>query len=162
VLPPADDAGVEYATLHRDGLVAALPAARREFRGRGPLRLATLAAEPFILFPRRVGTSLYDHIVGLCRRAGFSPRVEQEAIQMQTIVSLVAAGMGVALVPASLMNMRRTGVVYRPLAERSPAVEVGVVWRRSDQSPATRAFLATSRAWAARQGARSARLPALE
>ncbi|HSD54008.1 MAG TPA: LysR family transcriptional regulator [Burkholderiales bacterium] len=162
VLPPADDAGVEYATLHRDGLVAALPASRREFRGRGPLRLAALAAEPFILFPRRVGTSLYDHIVGLCRRTGFSPRVEQEAIQMQTIVSLVAAGMGVALVPASLMNMRRTGVVYRPLAERSPAVEVGVVWRRSDEAPATRAFLASARAWAARQGARSARLPARE
>jgi DNA-binding transcriptional LysR family regulator len=162
VLPPADDAGVDYATLHRDRLVAALPAARRELRGPGPLRLARLAAEPFILFPRKVGTSLYDHIVGLCRRAGFSPRVEQEAIQMQTIVSLVAAGMGVALVPASLMNMRRTGVAYRPLAERSPAVEVGVVWRRSDESPATRAFLATAREWATRQGARSARLPALE
>ena len=162
VLPPADDAGVEYATLHRDGLVAALPATRREFRGRGPLRLASLAAEPFILFPRKVGTSLYDHIVGLCRRAGFSPRVEQEAIQMQTIVSLVAAGMGVALVPASLMSMRRTGVVYRPLAERSPTVEVGVMWRRSDESPATRAFVASACAWAARQGARSARLPALE
>jgi DNA-binding transcriptional LysR family regulator len=162
VLPPADDAGVEYATLHRDRLVAALPAARRELRGPGPLRLSRLAAEPFILFPRKVGTSLYDHIVGLCRRAGFSPRVEQEAIQMQTIVSLVAAGMGVSLVPASLMNMRRTGVAYRPLAERSPAVEVGVVWRRSDESPATRAFLATAREWATRQGARSARLPALE
>jgi DNA-binding transcriptional LysR family regulator len=162
VLPPADDPGVEYATLHRDRLVAALPAARRELRGNGPLRLATLAAEPFILFPRKVGTSLYDHIVGLCRRAGFSPRVEQEAIQMQTIVSLVAAGMGVALVPASLMNMRRTGVAYRPLAERGPSVEVGVGWRRSDESPATRAFLATARAWAARQGARSARLRALD
>jgi DNA-binding transcriptional LysR family regulator len=162
VLPPADDAGVEYATLHRDRLVAALPAARRELRGPGPLRLASLAAEPFILFPRKVGTSLYDHIVGICRRAGFSPRVEQEAIQMQTIVSLVAAGMGVALVPASLVNMRRTGVAYRPLAERSPAVEVGVVWRRSDESPTTRAFLATAREWVARQGARGARLPALE
>jgi DNA-binding transcriptional LysR family regulator len=68
----------------------------------------------------------------------------------------------VSLVPASLMNMRRTGVAYRPLAERSPAVEVGVVWRRSDESPATRAFLATAREWATRQGARSARLPALE
>jgi DNA-binding transcriptional LysR family regulator len=161
VLPPADDAAVDYATLHRDRLVAALPAARRELRGSGRLRLAALAAEPFILFPRKVGTSLYDHIVGLCRRAGFSPRVEQEAVQMQTIVSLVAAGMGVALVPASLMRMRRTGVAYRPLAERSPTIEVGIVWRRSDESPATRAFVATARDWAARQSARSARLPAL-
>jgi DNA-binding transcriptional LysR family regulator len=150
VLPPADDPATEYATLYRDTLVAALPAARREFRGPGSLRLGSLAAEPFILFPRAVGTSLHDQILGLCRRAGFSPRIEQEAIQMQTIVSLVAAGMGVALVPASLMNMRRTGVRYRPLAERSPIVEVGMVWRRSDTSPAVRAFVALARATTAR------------
>ena len=162
VLPPADDAALDYAMLHRDVLVAALPAARRELRGRTPIRLAALATEPFVLFPRKVGTSLYDQIVGLCRRAGFSPRVEQEAIQMQTIVSLVAAGMGVALVPASLLSMRRTGVAYRPLAERSATVEVGVVWRRGEGSPAARAFVATARTWAARQGARSARLSALE
>jgi DNA-binding transcriptional LysR family regulator len=162
VLPPVDDPAAEYATLHRDTLVAALPAGRHEFRPRRPLRLASLAAESFILFPRAVGTSLYDHIVGLCRRAGFSPRIEQEAIQMQTIVSLVAAGMGVALVPASLMNMRRTGVVYRSLVERSPTVEVGIVWRRSDLAPAVRAFVALARAWATRQSARSVRLPALD
>ncbi len=162
VLPPADDPALEYATLHRDVLVAALPAARRELRGRGAIRLASLAAEPFVLFPRKVGASLYDHVVGLCRRAGFSPRVEQEAIQMQTIVSLVAAGMGVALVPASLVHMRRTGVVYRPLAERSPAIEVGIAWRRDDESPAARAFVATARASAARPPARGARLPALK
>ena len=162
VLPPADDPTLEYATLYRDALVAALPASRRELRGRGPLRLASLAAEPFILFPRAVGTSLYDQIVGLCRRAGFSPRVAQEAIQMQTIVSLVAAGMGVALVPASLQNMRRAGVVYRTVAARSARAEVGVVWRRSEESPAGRAFVATARAWAARQAVRSARRLALE
>lgn len=149
LLPQADDPALEYATLHRDVLVAALPSARRELRGSGPVRLAALASEPFILFPRKVGASLYDQIVGLCRRAGFSPRVEQEAIQMQTIVSLVAAGMGVALVPASLRNMRRTGVIYRPLAERSPRIEVGVAWRRGAESPAVRAFVAAARASAA-------------
>jgi DNA-binding transcriptional LysR family regulator len=149
VLAPADDAGLEYATLHRDALVAALPAGRCEPGARGPIRLASLATEPFILFPRPVGASLYDHNVGLCRRAGFSPRVEQEAIQMQTIVSLVAAGMGVALVPASLLKLRRAGVIYRPLAERSPKVEVGVAWRRGADSPAIRAFVAAARARAA-------------
>ena len=146
VLPQADDPALEYATLHRDVLVAALPSARRELRGGGAIRLAALAGEPFILFPRKVGASLYDQIVGLCRRAGFSPRVEQEAIQMQTIVSLVAAGMGVALVPASLRNMRRTGVVYRPLSERSPGIEVGIAWRRGAESPAVRAFVTAARA----------------
>ena len=150
VLPQADDPALEYATLHRDILVAALPAARRDLRG-STIRLAALASEPFILFPRKVGASLYDQIVGLCRRAGFSPRVEQEAIQMQTIVSLVAAGMGVALVPGSLKNMRRAGVIYRPLAERSPRIEIGVAWRRGAESPAVRAFVAEARASAAQR-----------
>ena len=60
---------------------------------------------------------------------------------MQTIVSLVAAGMGVALVPASLERMRRTGVVYRRLAEAAPQVEIGIVWRGGEHSPAVRAFV---------------------
>ena len=73
---------------------------------------------------------------------------------MQTIVSLVAAGMGVALVPASLHRLRRTGVVYRPLAEKSPAVEIGLVMRARDDSPLTRAFVTEARA-AARAAARA-------
>jgi DNA-binding transcriptional LysR family regulator len=140
VLPPVDDAALGYAPVFRDTLVAALPAARREKRGRIPLK--SLAQEPFILFPRKVGPGLYDLIVGFCQRAGFSPKIEQEAIQMQTIVSLVAAGMGVALVPASLQQLRRTGVVYKPLAEKSPVVEIGLAWRRDRDSPAAAAFIA--------------------
>jgi DNA-binding transcriptional LysR family regulator len=152
LLPPVDAPGLEYAPLLHETLVAALPAARR---GSGPIALSSLRHEPFILFPRKVGTSLYDAIVGACRRAGFSPRVEQEAIQMQTIVSLVAAGMGVALVPASLMNLRRTGVVYRPLTDRSPRIELGLAWRGGDDAPAVRAFVALAREW--RAGARAPR-----
>jgi len=129
--------------------VAALPAGRG---GKGPIAAASLRDEPFILFPRQVGTSLYDQIVGACQRAGFAPRVEQEAIQMQTIVSLVAAGMGVALVPASLVNLRRTGVVYRPLTDRSPRIELGIAWRGADDGPAVQAFVGLARAHA--RGAR--------
>jgi DNA-binding transcriptional LysR family regulator len=149
VLPPVDAPGLEYAPLLHDTLVVALPAGRS---GKGPVALASLRDEPFILFPRKVGTSLYDQIVGACQRAGFAPRVEQEAIQMQTIVSLVAAGMGVALVPASLTNLRRTGVVYRPLTDRGSRVELGVAWRRADDAPAVRAFVGLARAHA--RGAR--------
>src|SRR5206468_4598916 len=116
----------------------ALPASRGWPR-RVPL--ATLAREPFILFPRKAGAGLYDLIVGFCRDAGFTPRIEQEAIQMPTIVSLVAAGMGVALVPASLLQMRRTGVVYRPLGETSPLMEVGLAWRNREMEPAVAAFI---------------------
>lgn len=142
LLPPVADASLAYAALIREPLVAALPSGRP-----WPARLdiAQLASEPFILFPRRAGASLYDLIVGACERAGFTPRVEQEAVQMPTIVSLVAAGMGVALVPGSLRRMRRMGVVYRPLAGRIPPVEMGLAWRADDAAPALAAFVAHAR-----------------
>jgi DNA-binding transcriptional LysR family regulator len=139
----ARDSALAYAPLHREPLIAALPA-RRRWPARVSLR--SLAREPFILFPREVAPELHDAIVALCRKAGFAPRIGQEAIQMQTIVSLVAGGMGVSLVPASLEHMRRDGVVYRPLAERVPRVEIGLAWRAADDSPLTRAFVAEARA----------------
>jgi DNA-binding transcriptional LysR family regulator len=148
VLPPVMAPTQRNEPIFREPLVAPLPAARRWPQR---LRLAALADEPFVLFPREVGIGMYDLIVAYCRMAGFRPRVEQEAIQMQTIVSLVAAGMGVALVPASLTLMRRTGVVYRTLTEHSPLVEIGLAWRARDDSPAVGALVA-----AALNGAKSA------
>jgi DNA-binding transcriptional LysR family regulator len=138
VVPPLFEPGCRYVTLLSEPLMAALPA-RRSWPRRVPL--AALAREPFILFPRKAGIGLYDLIVGFCRAAGFTPRIEQEAIQMPTIVSLVAAGMGVALVPASLHHMRRTGVVYRPLAGKSPLMEVGLAWREDETEPAVASFV---------------------
>ncbi|MEP7064278.1 MAG: LysR family transcriptional regulator [Betaproteobacteria bacterium] len=142
MLPGPDEPAVTYTPLTWEPLVAALPAQRR-----WPARvsLADLAGESFLMFPREAGAWLYDAIVGFCKREGFVPRIDQEAIQMQTIVSLVAAGMGVALVPASLHHMRRTGVVYRPLTQKSPAVEIGLAHRADDDSPLVRAFVAEAR-----------------
>ena len=146
VLPPVADPAIAYAPVFRDHLVAALPVHGAAAKSRlKTVSLKSLAKEPFILFPRKVGPGLYDLILGFCRGAGFSPRIEQEAIPMQTIVSLVAAGMGVALVPASLQHLRRTGVVYKPLTEKSPAVEVGLAWRRDGEAPAADAFIALAR-----------------
>lgn len=72
---------------------------------------------------------------------------------MQTIVSLVSAGMGIALVPQSLRNLRRTGVVYRPLQSALPVVETGLVWRRAETSPVLQGFIATARAYAQERAA---------
>jgi DNA-binding transcriptional LysR family regulator len=131
--------------LLREPLVAALPQRHSLARGRGPLPLARLKDAPFILFPRHMAPGLYDDVVGFCRKAGFSPRVEQEAVQMQTIVSLVSAGLGVALIPASMRNLGRTGVVYRRLRESSPLTEIALAWRTGDQRPAVTRFLETVR-----------------
>jgi DNA-binding transcriptional LysR family regulator len=87
--------------------------------------------------------------MGCYGAAGLIPHVGQEAIQMQTIVSLVSAGMGVALVPQSLRHLRRTGVVYRPLLESGPVVETGLVWRAAEVSPVLAGFIDIVRSHAA-------------
>jgi DNA-binding transcriptional LysR family regulator len=86
---------------------------------------------------------LYDQILSVCLQAGFNPQVTQEAIQMQTIVSLVAAEMGVAIVPLSLQNLQRQGVVYKPLQETTPMVEVAILFRQNP-TPTVQRFLATA------------------
>jgi DNA-binding transcriptional LysR family regulator len=141
VLAPIQEDGLTTRPLLREPLVAALPDTHPLARGRAALSLARLAGLPFILFPRHMAPGLYDDVVGFCRRAGFIPRVEQEAVQMQTIISLVSAGLGVALIPASMRNLARSGVVYRSLREKSPQTELLVAWRKGDSAPALHRFL---------------------
>lgn len=141
VLPPVEDARLVYRTIHRETLVVALPARHPLARQRGKLRLAALAESPFILFPRPLAPSLYDAVVSYCSSAGFSPHIEQEAVQMQTIVSLVSAEIGVALIPASLRHLGRTGVVYKAPVEPSPFTEIGLAWRRDDALATLQVFL---------------------
>jgi DNA-binding transcriptional LysR family regulator len=107
--------------------------------------LSALADELFILFPAKMGLIFYEQIINFCQQAGFRPKVSQEAIQMQTIVSLVAAGLGIAFVPASLQNFHRSGVIYRPLQEQTPKTGLYLAWRQHDSSPVIKAFLDLAR-----------------
>ncbi|MGI4814113.1 MAG: LysR family transcriptional regulator [Janthinobacterium lividum] len=149
--PAARAPGLSYRPLFREPLIVAMSTqvaaslhAAADLAGRGASQavdLRALADLPLIIFPRRLAPAFHDLITGSYTQAGLVPRIAQEAIQMQTIVSLVSAGLGIALVPRSLKNLRRTGVVYRPLAGALPAVETGVVWRSDDASPVLRGFL---------------------
>jgi DNA-binding transcriptional LysR family regulator len=150
LLAPIDDDSLLTVPLVREPLVAALSAADPLAQGRGPLPLGALSARPFVCFPRPMAPGLHDMIVRFCRGAGFTPRVTQEAIQLQTIVSLVSAGLGVALVPASLRTLQRTGVVYRPLREKSPRLTVLLAWRRTNRSASLSHFVAVARAFVRR------------
>jgi DNA-binding transcriptional LysR family regulator len=141
VLPPINEPSLESVPILREPLIAALPDKHPLARKAGKLALEKLKDAPFILFPRPYAPGLYDDVVSCCKAAGFSPRVEQEAIQMQTIVSLVSAELGVALIPASLTNLRRTGVTYKALKGGSPLTEVHLAWRRGDDLPALRVFV---------------------
>lgn len=97
-------------------MVAALPAGHDLVRsGASPLPLAALAAEPFILYRRPAGPGLYDAIVTACRGAGFSPVIEQEAPRLPSTLSLVAAGLGITIVPASMEQVAMPGVAFRAL-----------------------------------------------
>jgi DNA-binding transcriptional LysR family regulator len=122
-------------------LILAAPADLIELRGQREASLHALPPLPLIIFPRANSPALYDAILAVFRAAGITPAIEQEAIQMQTIVSLVSAGMGIALVPQSVGNLRRPGVEYLPLAQSTPLVETGLAWRRDNASPVLKGFL---------------------
>jgi len=103
--------------------------------------LKSWAELPLIIFPRRLAPAFHDQIFDCFRTAGITPHIGQEAIQMQTIIGLVSAGMGIALVPQSVSNLQRAGVEYHVLNEASPLIETGLVWRRDNASPVLQAFL---------------------
>lgn len=143
VRPPVEEDGINSEIIFREPLIVALPETHH-LADRAKVELRQLSTEPFILFPRSLAPGLYDPIVSLCQQAGFSPIAAQEAIQMQTIVSLVAAEMGVAIVPASMQNFQRSGVVYKALPESTCIVAIALIWR-SDPTAAVQRFLEVAR-----------------
>ncbi len=150
VMSPLREPTLEVRPLLQEPLVLALPQTHRLGRGSGALALERLAEEPFILFPRYNAPGLYDTIIIACQEAGFLPRVEQEAVQMQTIISLVSAGLGVSLIPESLRNLGRRGVRYRSTARPTPRTEIALAWRKGNDAPVLRQFLEVSTEVAAR------------
>ena len=130
LLPPVSGADLEHIVVQRERFLAALPSRHRLARARGRIAVRELAAESFVMAPREIAPGLHDIIVALAARAGFAPRVAQEAIQMQTVVSLVSSGLGVALVPSSVANLGRRGVVYREIADAHPRLDLWLAWRR--------------------------------
>ncbi|MDR6664665.1 LysR family transcriptional regulator [Rhizobium sp. 1399] len=135
--PGLDDPdGIRLKRLPDEPMVVALPASHPLAKQK-VLPLALLAKEPFILFPRLVGLSLYDDVVRACREAGFDLKVAQEAPQISSVVNLVAADLGVSIVPASISQIKLSGVAYRPI-EGPPAVaRLALAVLRSQRSPVT-------------------------
>jgi DNA-binding transcriptional LysR family regulator len=144
LIPPLPDRArqeLEYLPVLSEPLVLAAPAGLPALARARSADLRQLAGLPLIIFPRHISPGLYDAILSVFREAGITAEVGQEAIQMQTIVSLVSAGMGIALVPQSVSNLRRPGVEYLPLVQSTPLVETGLAWRRDNASPVLRGFL---------------------
>ncbi|ALW88433.1 LysR family transcriptional regulator [Deinococcus actinosclerus] len=107
-----------------------------------PIALAALRNDPFILTPRAVGPALHDAVLAACRAAGFEARPGQTAPQMMSVVSLVAAGLGVSLVPAAMRHLHLRGCVYRDLLGGGPHVTLSLASQRLERSVIVRNFLA--------------------
>jgi DNA-binding transcriptional LysR family regulator len=148
---PIRDGALTTEVILNESLTLALPQGHRLAKS-PKVSLSYLAEEPFVIFPRSHGPGFYDQIVACCHHAGFSPRVVQEASQMQTILSLVAAGIGVALIPNSVQVLQRQGVAYRPLRDRTPATGIAIVRLSDSVSPAIEHFLAVAKEVASRRG----------
>jgi DNA-binding transcriptional LysR family regulator len=104
--------------------------------------IAMLKDDPFLLFPREIAPMVYDTVVDVCRKAGFEPVIGQLAPHVASIVNLVAAELGVSIVPASMMQVRVTGIAYRPIAGQSPTITLALAFRRGETSPVVRNFIA--------------------
>jgi DNA-binding transcriptional LysR family regulator len=110
-------ASIQARTLWEDELVLALAQGHPAARSRGALDLGGFADEGFILFPRALGCGLFEHITHLAARAGFSVRIAQEARETSTTLALVAAGLGVSIVPDTYAAAKPPGVVFKRIAQ---------------------------------------------
>jgi DNA-binding transcriptional LysR family regulator len=142
--PIETDESLHTEVVMRERTVAALPEGHPLARlRRVPLR--RLVSQPLVLFPRRQAPGYHDLLIGRLAATGSTPHVAQYAPEMMTIIGLVAAGIGVSPVPASVAHLAIDGVTYRPLSG-APDTELVAVTRGADQSPLVRAFLAEARA----------------
>ena len=140
--PVGESADLTVRPLLEEPMVAALPSGHPLSNAGEPLALAALAGETFILYRRPVGPGLHDAIIAACDRAGFSPQIGQEAPRMLSTLSLVAAGLGVTVVPASMSRLEAEGVAYRRLDPSAQlTAPLNLAYRRNEISAAVRRFV---------------------
>ena len=142
-LRPSSDFYTEDLTVKafiREPMVMVLPKDHR-LSSLKLVSLKALAGEPFVLPSREREPGFYEQVKRACREAGFTPRVAQEVTEMQVGLGLGASGMGVVgLLPASVRNIKATGIVFKKLVKPVPQMELSVAWRPETLSPAARAF----------------------
>jgi DNA-binding transcriptional LysR family regulator len=142
--PPVTDPSLAHEVLVREPLLLALPRTHRLAR-RSTLRLSAVAGEPFILVPRDRVPVYHDAVLRACRDAGFVPDAPHETDHLQLILGLVAAGGGVALVPAFARAMKLPGVAFANVQPAAPDVETAIAWRRENAPPMMPEFAKVAR-----------------
>ena len=141
---PINTSTLQVEVIRREPIVCVLPEGH-PLAFHKQIAMPLLANEPFVLQSRQRGGGYYAQLMNLCLTSGFSPNVLQEVTEMHTIVSLVAAGMGISLVPLSIENIRSQGVVYRKLEGAEVLTEMAVAWLRNSRSTIVQNFLQVAR-----------------
>jgi DNA-binding transcriptional LysR family regulator len=142
--PPVLEPGLAMTRFFREPLVAVLPA-EHPLAARRRIALKALASDPFIVVPRSQALGGLDLVLGACFRAGFTPKVAQEAREIQSVIGFVAAGFGVSLLPATASKLVHNGVVFVALSDPALFMEIAAVHKAEDGSPLLAAFLAILR-----------------
>ncbi|MGF1481843.1 MAG: LysR family transcriptional regulator [Cyanophyceae cyanobacterium] len=139
-LHPPIDGNFETVSIMTEKMVLALPEGH-PLTSFPQIPVRKLSDQSFILFPQQEGPSLYSRILSICQQAGFNPKIVQEVTPQPTMIGLVAAGIGVSFVSASLQNLNRPGVVYRELDVPTPELELVAAWQPTGLSPVLQRFL---------------------
>lgn len=141
--PPVSAPDIQIETVYKEPLIVALPSSSELAKARKSksIPVNALRDELFVIAPRHYAPGLFDKIIAMTERAGFSPRITQEAVQVQTIISLVSANFGVSLVPDSWVNLTRPGVTYRRLTPKSPEIETSIAWMEDETRKVVKSFI---------------------
>jgi DNA-binding transcriptional LysR family regulator len=140
---PIADPELEGATILHERLVAAVGPG---IVWRDRAGLASLAEQPIVACPRTISASYYDHVVALCRSAGFTPRIVTETNELFSLLQLVRAGIGAALVPSAAAVMRVPGVRFKETGLPEAAWDVALVWKKgAERNLLVEAFAAVAR-----------------
>lgn len=141
-LRPGFEGADQFQTrlLSEEPMVVALPSDHRCAKQK-TVKLSDLSEDQLVLFPRSIGSKLYDTVVAACRDAGFEPRMGQVAPQIASVVNLVAAELGYSIVPASMAQVRVKGVTYRSIEGDAPMARLALTYRKGSVSPIARNFI---------------------
>lgn len=140
VCTPIESTVLDFKAVHQQPFIAVLPATHPLASSTTPCDVGDLAKESFIMTPRKSGPGYYDRFINICYESGFSPNITQEAHELQNLISLVASGMGVALVPSSMKNLQIKGALYKEIINNNCSVETTFVCRKDTNSQVVNSF----------------------
>ncbi len=146
--------GIELTPIHSEPFIVVLPTSH-PLAKKAQITLKDLRDEDMVFYTRNKAPSFRDQIIAMLDRVSIKPRIVQEAGEMYTLVSLVAANLGIAILPKSVEHYRMPGVVIRPLPGRLPQAQIALAVHRDNTSPFVEAFVRLAKSMLGRTSRRA-------